>query len=268
MLSQNNKNYIRVIAAIVLLIFLHFTKILIPVETAIVKTFNPVLSVFYSSGSYLRGAYNKQTSNIDLSEEVKRLNNEVKRLTAENSRLKVLEDENRILREYLKFSKENKAGFVLANVIAHRGLNADNFNQSIIIDKGVRNGIKDGMAVLSEGIVVGKIVSSKNNISEVCLITGDGCKLAAAVQNINKTSGIIKGNMGLTIKMEFIPQTDKIKIGDTVVTSGLEKNIPRGLVIGKIVNISKENNKLWQNATIEPLVRLDELIIVSVLINR
>ncbi len=267
MLSHNNRNYVRVTATVVLLIFLHFTKISAPAEAIIAKALSPVLSSFYSAGSYLRAAYGNQTAASDLSDEVKRLNNEVKRLTIENGRLKSVEEENRILREYLKFSKENKSNFVLANIVAHRGLNPDSLNQGVIIDKGERDGVKDGAAVISEGAIIGKVVASKDSISEICLITAEGCKLAAAIQNTDKTSGIIKGDMGLTIKMEFIPQTDEIKVGDTVVTSGLEENIPRGLVIGKVVKVNKENNELWQSATIEPLVKLDELIIVSVLIN-
>lgn len=266
MSSSNTKKYIRVIAVIMLLIFLHFIGILAPVESAIVKTFNPVLSNFYSAGFYLRSAYNKQTDKTDLPAAVKRLNDEVRRLTAENSRLKALKEENQILREYLKFSKENKTEFVLANIVSRRGLNSDSLDKKIIIGKGARDGIKNGAAVVSEGVIVGKVVNSKDNMSEICLITGEGCKLAATIQNTGKTSGIISGDMGLTIKMKFIPQTDKIKINDTVITSGLEENIPRGLVIGRVADINKESNELWQTATIEPLVDMDELIIVSVLI--
>ncbi|NIA18429.1 MAG: rod shape-determining protein MreC [Actinobacteria bacterium] len=262
----NTKKYIKFIAVIMLLIFLHFTKILAPVERVVVKTFNPVLSGLYSAGSYLRVAYNKQTDKRDLVGAVERLENEVRELITENTRLKVLEEENQILREYLKFSKENEADFVLGNVVVRRGLNADGLNQNIIIDKGSRDGVKSGAAVAVGGAIVGKVVGVKNNLSEICLITGEDCKLAVSIQNINKTSGIISGEMGLTIKMEFIPQTDEIKIGDTVITSGLEENIPRGLIMGKVAAVNKESNELWQSAVIEPLVDMDELIIVSVLI--
>ncbi len=249
-----------------LLIFLHFTKILTPIERTIAKALNPVLSSLYSSGSYLRVAYDRQADKNDLFGAVERLNNEARRLTAENVRLKVLEEENQILREYLKFSKENKASFVLANIIAQRGMNADKLNQNIIIGKGAQDGVRDGAAVVVGSVIIGKVTGIKNNTSEICLITGEDCKLAATIQGIGKTSGIISGDMGLTIKMEFIPQTEEIKIGDTVITSGLEENIPRGLVMGRVSEVNKENNELWQSAVIEPLVDMDGLIIVSVLL--
>ena len=70
----------------------------------------------------------------------------------------------------------------------------------------------------------------------------------------------------LTVNMVFISQTEKIEIGNIVVASGLEKNIPRGLVIGRVSKVEKESNELWQSAVIEPIANLDELIIISVLL--
>jgi cell shape-determining protein MreC len=91
--------------------------------------------------------------------------------------------------------------------------------------------------------------------------------LAAAVQGQNdqKTSGVVEGDLGLTIKMDFIPQAEKIKVDDIVVTSGLEKNIPRGLVIGKIIQVNSDSNEIWQKATVESLMNLEDLTIVSIL---
>lgn len=92
------------------------------------------------------------------------------------------------------------------------------------------------------------------------------CKLAATILGDTKTNGITAGDLGLTIKMDFIPQTVIIKPGDLVVTSGLEDAIPRGLVIGKVSTVTKESNDLWQSAVIEPLINPDDLIIISVLL--
>ena len=50
------------------------------------------------------------------------------------------------------------------------------------------------------------------------------------------------------------------------ITSGLEEKIKRGLVIGKIKSIKKENNELWQITTIEPQYQKEDLIMVSVVL--
>lgn len=266
MYKINTKKYIWVTAVIVLFIFLHFTKIIAPIESLIVKAFNPVLSSLYSASSYLRITYNERSEREELTNKVKRLEVEVTDLIVESARLKSLEEENQVLREYLKFFKENESSFVIGNIIARQRINSGDFDQNIIINKGIDDGIKVGAAVVSRDTIIGKVVEASNNISEICLITNRNCKLAATIQNIEKTSGIISGELGLTIKMEFIPQNEEVNIGDTVITSGLEERIPRGLVMGRIKDINKESNKLWQSATIEPLVDLDDLIIVSVLV--
>jgi rod shape-determining protein MreC len=269
MWKLNTKKYTWIIAVVVLLIFLHFTKILVPVESIIVRIFNPVLSSLHSASSYLRITYSEQTDKRDLLNTVKQLEIEVNNLTVENARLKALEEENQILREYLKFSKEGRVSFILGNIIAREGPDSNNLNQDIIIDKGREDGIEVGLGVVSgEGTIIGNVVGVKDNLSKICLITSRNCKLAATIQNIDKTSGIVSGELGLTIKMEFIPQTERVSVGDSIITSGLEENIPRGLVIGKVTEVNKESNELWQSATIEPLVDLDNLIIVSVLLSK
>ncbi|MFH1662004.1 MAG: rod shape-determining protein MreC [Candidatus Falkowbacteria bacterium] len=255
-------------AVIVLLIFLHWIRILAPLESFMSNIFSPLFSGFYSVSSSIRTTYNEQTSKRDLISLIKELENENKELEINNSKLNSLEEENQILREYLKFFKNEDKKYVLANIISRGGL--DSYvkqDQTIIIDKGLSDGLSIGLPIISgDGIIVGKIINVESHIAKVYLTSNPACKLAATVQNIYKTSGIVEGKLGLTIEMGYIPQAEEIKEGDIVITSGLEDNIPRGLIIGKVASVKKESNELWQSATIDPIVDFDELIIVSVLI--
>lgn len=254
-------------AAVGLLIFLHFTKILLPAESLAIKSLRPIFSKFYSASSYFRNTYNAQADKRDLADENKKLLEQINDLIVKNSRLEELENENDTLRSHLNFLKESQAGYVMSNIISSGVFNVSGSGQIFVINKGKKDGFKNGLAVVSsQGIIVGKIINTKDNISEVCLTTSQKCKLAATIQNQDKTTGIAEGDFGLTIKMWFIPQTKEIKIGDTVITSGLEENIPRGLVIGAVSKVNKENNELWQTATIEPMLDLESLTIVSVLL--
>ena len=72
------------------------------------------------------------------------------------------------------------------------------------------------------------------------------------------------GDLGLTVKLNFVGQTEKINLGDIITTSGLEKDIPAGLVIGRVSQINNNQNDVWQNINIEPAVNFDNLRIVSV----
>ena len=185
----------------------------------------------------------------------------------ENSKQQELIEENKNYALNLIFQSE-RFKVVAAEVVARESLfEGASERQDLVINRGISDGLSLGQGVVSEeGVIVGKIIEIKEASSKICLTTSDGCKLAATIQNQSRAQGTTDGDLGLTIKMEYIPQLEKISIGDTVITSGLGEKIPRGLVIGKIISIRNESNEVWQDATIEPLVNLNNLTVVGVII--
>jgi len=276
MFKLNVKKYIIIVAVILLLIFLHYTKVLAPVEVFLNQTLKPIFGGIYSLGMNLNKTYLEQTAKQNLATELKQAEAEINRLTTENVKLRFLEEENSILRKNLNFLAKDTRRYIISNIISRGQLTGNNTedSRSILIDKGSKDGLFAGLAVVSswaygtssQGVIIGKVINVKEHLSEVYLITNKNSKLAAAIFGEKKTSGIASGELSLTIKMNFIPQTENIKAGDVVATSGLEPNIPRGLVIGRVTKVIKENNEVWQSATIEPMINLDSLSIVSILL--
>lgn len=255
-------------AVVGLLIFLYTVGLLRPVESVITKLLNPITERVFSVSSDIRSKYNEQTDRRDLGQVINELEDEVLRLTEENAKFVMIEEENKLLRDKLRFFSDNAYNYVMANVIS-RGDLADvaGRTETIIIDKGSNDGMYEGLAVVaSQGTIVGKITEVKEELSKVELTNNEKCKIAATILNKEKTTGITQGELGLTIRMDFIPQSEVINIDDIVVTSGLEQAIPRGLVIGKVTEVNRENNELWQNARLGTLIDPSDLVIVSVLI--
>ena len=260
------KKIITLLVVLLLITILHFITILNPLENAVIKVLNPALSNLYYISSNIRIFYKQQTDKRNLLNENQQLKIQNNKLIQENIQFKILKDENKILRNYLNFIEKNQFNYILSNIISRSNFLTAS-NEKYIIDKGEYHGIKKGLAVLNnEGIVIGKITKTKNNSSEFCLSTDKDCKFAATIQNNNRTAGITFGELNLTIKMDFIPQTEELRLGYTIITSGLEENIPRGLIIGKITQIHQENNDVWQSASIEPLIDAEDLKIVSILL--
>ena len=255
-------------AVIGLLIFLHFTRILKPIENAIVFIFKPFTSGVSSMASGIHGSFQEREDKEALIEKVTELEKERNQLLSENANLKIIEEENKELKKHLNFLSENKHKYVLANVIAKGSFLMRSENeQIIIIDKGSKDGILPGLPLVnSEGMIVGKVFNVKDNLSEAYLTTDSNCKLAAMVHVQKNTTGVVSGELGLTIRMDFIPQAEIIFPGSTVITSGLEEKIPKGLVIGKVAQVHQDNNEIWQNAVIEPIINLDNLSVLSVLL--
>ncbi len=255
-------------AVIGLLVFLYSFGWLRPLEGVISKVLNPILFRMQLFSSSLSQRYQEQTSKIDFIQTFKNQQAEISRLLSENAELKIIKEENEIMRQYLDFFSKHDYSKVLSGVIS-RGNISDLANrvETISIDKGSRDGLYSGLVVINEeGIVVGKIAEVKEYTSEVYLVLNDQCRIAATILGDDKTSGIVEGELGLTMQMSFIPQSKNIKKGDIVISSGLEESIPRGLVIGQVSELIKESNELWQQAVLESSIDLDEVIVVAVLL--
>ncbi len=249
----------------VFLIFLilHFFKITTPIENTILSTANGLKTRIYASSIFLNSIFNEK----ETKETIDDLRRENIELMTKNAKLETLQAENKVLREHLNFLKEKKYEYIISNVISKNiVLDVREKNGDIVIDKGKKDGVGFGDVVLSkEGVVIGKINNVKDRISSVVLVSNNKCKLAAMLQNGTGVSGIVEGRLGLTMSMNFIPQTEDISIGDLIVTSGLEKNIPKGLLIGDVSQVKKESNKIWQSAVIDPIIDFDDILIVSIL---
>lgn len=255
------------IATLGILILLSVVGLLNHVESFVINSSKPISERFYQWGTFFNRSYDDNNPE-HLLLKVENLTKEIAELMVENSQQKELIVENKKLRAQLNFIENNDYQTVGAEIIARESLlDGIEAGQDLIINKGSSDGLLLGQGVVSaEGVIIGKVVEIKNTSAKVCLITSSGCKLAATIQNQDRTQGITDGDLGLTVKMNYIPQLEKIAENDTIITSGLGEKIPRGLLIGKITEVRNESNEVWQNATIEPLVNLNNLTVVGVII--
>ncbi len=268
MQKDYKKNLRRYLVVVVLLIFLHYTKILSPVEKIVFNVLNPIFSTMYTFGTDIRMKVSDMSIKKELIKTETELTVEIRELTKENVKLKIIEAENKKLRNFLNFFTVSKYKYKMSNVISRENNFLDgDVTEVLIIDKGLEDGVLEGYVVVNnQGIIIGKVLSAKNNFSKVYLVNSNKCKLAAKILNGENTSGLTEGELGLTIRMNYIPQDKEIKVGDIIISSGLEKFIPDGLIIGKVISVRKESNELWQSAIIEPLINPGDLTIVSVLL--
>lgn len=265
--GKKNKNWWWAVL-IGLLLLSHFIGLLKPLENLAVSAAKPLTRFFYGSGSGIKHSYEENQKQKDAAAHSDYLETEVARLTVENAKFKELEQDNLKLRAQLNFLSTNNYKNLLANVISQNTIfDINEGDQDIVIDRGASDGVREGLGVINEnGVIIGKISEVRDHLSKVCLTTNSNCKFAATIQDQNRTMGITEGDLGLTIKMNYIPQSEKININDTVITSGLGGDIPRGLVIGKVSQINNRSNEIWQDVNIGPLFDMSTLSIVAVLI--
>jgi rod shape-determining protein MreC len=77
----------------------------------------------------------------------------------------------------------------------------------------------------------------------------------------------VEGTSEGRARIKYLPLLAGIRVGDTVVTSGLTGGFPRGIVIGAVLSIQKEEGELFQSAEIAPeadLSKLEEVLVITV----
>ncbi len=142
-----------------------------------------------------------------------------------------------------------------------------------ILDRGEKDGIREGFIVTKEGVAVGKIIKTTNDFSFVLPLLDNRVSLAVMVVSPgeridirNKIEGLAKGKNGLVVELDLVPLDKEIKNNDFVFTSGLEYQVPKGLFVGVLKDVEPQSAGLFHKAIIEIPIKLEDIEIVSVII--
>jgi len=233
---------------------------------------NLVERVFFSAGAYAQSAINliislptkawsRYVFLINTEKENQRLLQEIQKLRQENILLQEAALANQRLRALLEFKKQSPFKLIAAEVI---GVDPSLYFESFLINKGKKEGIKRGMAVLGLDGVIGKILKESDSFSVVLLLIDPGFALDAIIQR-TRTQGIVEGIGNGLCRMKYILGSEDVRIGDLVISSGLEGFFPKGIPIGKVIFIKKDGGSAFQELIIQPVVNLkktEEVLVV------
>ena len=175
--------------------------------------------------------------------------------------LRELNQENIRLKNLFNFKQKSSLRLVVARVI---GRSPDSWSSSVIIDKGRYNGIKPAMAVITHQGLVGSIVESADNTSKVLLINDSNQGISSIVQR-SRQEGLVSGTLGTNLIMRYLPDDAQIIVGDVIITSELSQIYPKGLLVGRVVNIGREFAGLNRYALVKPsvdLANIEEVLVI------
>ena len=248
----------------ILILILYQANSLQSIESVSLTVLSPVQYAFTYIGNQVREA--SQTV-YDLAE-LRRRNQELQgladKLMIENVRLKEIESENKTLMALLNFVETYPSyEYVASRVI---GRDPGNLLGYILIDAGHSSGIRPGMAVVTERGLVGQVIFVGDTASKVLLVT-DSFSAINAVLQTSRATGIVKGKAGGQFYLDEVPQGATIEVGDIVLTSGLGGNFPRGLVIGQVTEVERQDMNMFQQAALHPTVDFNKLEVVLVVNN-
>jgi len=265
--ALRGKTLIITTAVFILLIFLHSIEAFSPIENGLIKLFAPIQKKFFNAGFSINKLIENITYKKDLNEE-DLLKAQIRKLLIENSELKILAEENNLLKKELGFTRKHSY-----ELVAARALGYDSTGNSTLIileiddEKWNSGDLSINMPIIAEdGILIGKIAQIKGNQIFMRPIVSSQSAIAASVLNKDSTIGVAEGELNYSIKMRMIPQSEKLKQGDLVVTSGLEEKMPKGLLIGTISKVEHDPQNPFDIAYITPLYNqknISKLLIIK-----
>ena len=164
-------------------------------------------------------------------------------LSAENNRLRGLLDTPLIIDGRMQ----------IAEVI---GTDADPLRHIIIINRGAVDQLKVGQTVLDDKGIMGQIINVYPHSARIMLLSDKEHSLSVRLERTGMraiASGT--GDLG-QLKMEYIPTSANIKVGDKVFSSGLGEHFPAGYLVGSIAKISRHNSGEFAQIDVMPAAQL------------
>ena len=201
---------------------------------------------------------------MGLSKENTILLQKVGSLQNEVDNLKEIREENKRLKNLLDFADSTKAEYVAASVVT---TGPSNFYHTLIINRGSEKGIERGMAVLTSRGVVGQISYTKEHYSSVITLLDPNSAIDAIIQE-SRARGILKGSKFQKLVFKYLPFSENVRVGDSVVSSGMDRIYPKGISVGVVESVENKKESLFQNVTVKPSVDFSKLEEVLVLIKK
>ncbi|GEO47634.1 rod shape-determining protein MreC [Companilactobacillus kimchii] len=234
---------------------------------------NDVVSVVGGVFAYPTNAVKNATSEFsdlyNTYSENKRLKTRIGELAQNQAKLEVVQDENKKLKQELKLNGTlTDYSTVNASVLSRSPSSWQNY---LTINRGQTSGIKKNMPVMSGKGLIGRIIEVDKVSSKVELISTNNelnDKFAAEILGDNKNvTGVVSRYDSSTgdLVMENVNSTKDIKKGQSVITSGLGGLTPRGLYIGKVYGIKKDNYGMTNSVYITPAAELRNFTVVTVI---
>src|SRR5450755_1388396 len=210
----------------------------------------------------IRGAWNHYFALQNTSRENERLHHENDTLKLQINQLQGKAAEADRLATLLTFRQAHQAiSMIAARVI---GTSADTSSQTVYLDRGERDGIRRNMGVITPDGVVGKVIESYRDTSQVLLLTDKDSGVGALLSESRIQSPV--GGVGEPLlAMKYVANDDTVNVGDRVVTSGMDRIFPRDLPVGTVAQIKPGNP--FKQIRLRPAANLERLEEVIVLLS-
>jgi rod shape-determining protein MreC len=247
----------------VTLLVLHETEIFSPVEGGLQFIFVPLQRAATALVEGVGGLFKSVRDVRELETQVAGLQAQVDALLSDNIRLQTYEAEAITLRTLLDFRNDNPTwAFLGADVV---GQEPNPYLRYVSVNVGAADGVEVGMPVITGGsTLIGRTAEVGLQTTKVQLLNDTASSVAVRLQ-ASRATGIVVGQPDGSLRMIYIPQSEEVEVGDIVLTSGLGGGLPRGLVVGQVAEVVRQDFALHQEAVVRPAIDYGQAELVLVI---
>ncbi len=225
--------------------------------------FIPIKSDIFSFSSNIGGFfYNiNNINNIEYSNTI--LERKIYNYKSELANLNIYKSENKILKDQLnkKYFNTNYR-YTLSRILYYGPINTLGY---IYVGSGSNQGVKVGDAVVYKNFLLGKVIYTYSNYSKVILISNVNLSIPVIV---NKVNAILTGSLSSSLILQDVTQLDNVKIGDSVVTSGIDGTFPQNLITGYVSYVSNNKSSTFKAISVDNAINIYDLQYVFIMDNQ
>jgi rod shape-determining protein MreC len=125
-------------------------------------------------------------------------------------------------------------------------------------------GVSRDLAVVAPSGVVGRVVWVTGPYAKVQLLTDRSATVGGMISRTRR-QGIVRGAEGGLLSLDFVPLRSDVRVGDEIVTAGIDGIYPRGVPVGRVATV-EAGDELFYRIEVTPAVefaRLDQAYVLG-----
>lgn len=229
-------------------------------RAGVVAMFYPVQLVVRAPFDFAAEISGYLVRHRDLQKENAALRDSQKQAAAHFARLNSLQAENEEFRRLLAMRQLSSFAGIPAEILSTP---RDPFSKRVVLDKGGNAGIEEGQPVVDGMGLVGQVTRVHAFSTEVTLISDRSQAVPAQIQRTGQRVLVFGG--GGNMEVRYLPNHTDIQQGDVLVTSGIDRVYPAGLVVAKVTQVLRPPDSTYARVTCLPIAGVDKSRLLMVL---
>ena len=230
------------------------SETLTPVRDALNWALQPVMWAAALPSALSRSADHLQTRESLLRENQVLRENQLL-LQARLQKIEALDTENRHLRELLSSSGKLEERVLIAEIVSAA---QDPYRQQVIINKGARDGVYKGQALVDAQGVMGQVIRVNPATAIALLLTDPNHSIPVEINRTGLQTFALGRGDGQNLSLPYLPGNADVQVGDLLVSSALGGRFPAGYAVGKVQELKHEPGEHFMEALAEPAARLNQ----------